>query len=80
MLMHPFPNPDELTSHSTKAGKGACQVAGYPPVGEGVNLGYPDICPLSLRRRVREGVVEHSQNWQHQPAKSKSHHIALANK
>ena len=30
----PPPNPDELTSHSTKAGKSASQVAGYPPGGE----------------------------------------------
>jgi glutamyl-Q tRNA(Asp) synthetase len=28
---NPLPSPDELTSHSTKAGKSASQVAGYPP-------------------------------------------------
>ena len=33
-----LPNPDELTSHSTKAGKSASQVAGYPPMGGGVSV------------------------------------------
>jgi hypothetical protein len=34
---HPLsPRPDELTSQSTKAGKSASQVSGYPPLGEGL--------------------------------------------
>ena len=34
----PLPSPDALTSHMTKAGKSASQVAGYPPMGEGATL------------------------------------------
>jgi ATP-dependent helicase/nuclease subunit A len=39
----PLPNPDGTTSHSTR--QHSRQVAGYPPVGEGVNLRNPLTTP-----------------------------------
>ncbi len=36
--IYPLPNPDELTSYSTKAGKAFSQVAGYPPVGSKMQI------------------------------------------
>jgi isoleucyl-tRNA synthetase len=34
----PHPNPDTTTNHSTKLANNASQVAGYPPLGEGMSL------------------------------------------
>jgi hypothetical protein len=63
MLMHPLPSPDELSSHSIKTGKGAYQVAGYPPEGVGIIVEAPEVSSLSHRGRAREGVVEYPQNF-----------------
>jgi hypothetical protein len=54
------PNPDELTSHSTKLANYANQVAGYPPLSKKLMAGHSEEWANAVLRNFQSKEQSHA--------------------